>query len=66
MSSMNSIFIYSFSFLLHGGINRAIALFIGGFAFAGLFAPVLQAFTVLLVMWYVCHWLYQRKIFFRL
>jgi hypothetical protein len=58
MSSMNSIFIYSFSFLLHDGINRAVALFTGGFTFAGLFAPVLQAFTVLLVMWYVCHWLF--------
>jgi len=63
---MNSIFIYSFSFLLRGGINRAVALFTGGFAFAGLYAPVLQSTTVLLVMWYVCYWLYQRKIFFRL
>lgn len=63
---MNSIFIYSFSFLLRGGIDRGVALFTGGFASAGLFAPVLQAITVLLVMWYVCYWLYQRKIFFRL
>jgi heparan-alpha-glucosaminide N-acetyltransferase len=63
---MNPIFIYPFSFLPHGGINRAVAPFTGGFTFEGLFAPVLQAFTVLLVMWYVCYWLYQRRIFFRL
>jgi len=63
---MNSIFIYSFSFLLRGGINRAVALFTSSFTFAGILAPVLQSTAVMLVMWYVCYWLYHRKIFFRL
>jgi hypothetical protein len=27
---------------------------------------VAQACTVLLVMWYLCYWLYQRKIYFKL
>ena len=28
-------------------------------------APVMQASTVLLLMWYMCYWLYKRKIFFK-
>jgi heparan-alpha-glucosaminide N-acetyltransferase len=28
--------------------------------------PVAQATTVVLVMWYLCYWLYQKKIFFKL
>lgn len=63
---MNSIFIYSVSMVLYGWLDRAIAVFTLRFAVAGILSPVLQATAVLLVMWYLCYWLYQRKIFLRI
>ena len=62
----NCIFLYSFSFLLGGWIRRSLAVFTGSFQFLGDFGPMAQAWAALLVLWYVCYWLYQRKIFFRL
>ena len=62
---MNSIFVYSVSMVLYGWLDRAIAVFTGRFALAGVFSPVLQATAVLLAMWYLCYWLYRRKIFLR-
>jgi hypothetical protein len=43
-----------------------VGIFTFRFEWLGIFAPVGQACTVLLVMWYLCYWLYQRKIFFKL
>jgi predicted acyltransferase len=63
---MNSIFIYSIGQVLRGGIDHAVAVFTGCYTFIGTLAPVAQSCTVLLVMWYMCYWLYQRKIFFKL
>jgi predicted acyltransferase len=63
---MNSIFIYSLSGLLHRWLDQAVAVFTFRFTFLGTLAPVAQATTVLLVMWYCCYWLYRRKIFFKL
>jgi len=63
---MNSIFIYSIGQVLKGWIDRAVAVFTFRYTFIGDLAPVAQATTVLLVMWYLCYWLYQRKIFFKL
>jgi heparan-alpha-glucosaminide N-acetyltransferase len=63
---MNSIFVYSVSMVLYGWLDRAVGVFSGRFTSAGIFSPVLQATTVLLVMWYLCYWLYKRKIFLRL
>lgn len=63
---MNSIFIYSVSMVLYGWTNKAVGVFTGGFPFAGAFAPVVQAAAVFLVLWYLCYWLYKRKIFFRI
>jgi predicted acyltransferase len=63
---MNCIFIYSFKFVLGGWIRNALGVFTGKFAFAGMFAPVAQACATLLVLWYLCYWLYRRKIFFKL
>jgi predicted acyltransferase len=62
----NSIFIYSVHQVLQGWLNRAVGVFTLQFTWLGDFAPVAQACTVLLVMWYLCYWLYQRKIFFKL
>lgn len=62
----NSIFLYSLHMVLYGWLNRAVGVFTRGFAWLGDFAPVAQSCAVLLVMWYVCYWLYHRKIFFKL
>ncbi len=63
---MNSIFIYSINQVLEGWIDRTLAVFTGKFAFLGTAGPIAQACAVLLAMWYLCYWLYRRKIFFKL
>jgi predicted acyltransferase len=62
----NSIFVYSIDNILREWLNRAVGVFTLNFQWLGDFAPVAQTCTVLLVMWYLCYWLYQRKIFFKL
>src|SRR5258708_10941154 len=62
----NSIFIYSVHQVLHRCLDRPAGVFTLNFTWLGDFAPVAQACAVLLVMWYLCYWLYQRKIFFKL
>jgi len=63
---MNSIFIYSISMVLSGWIRRAVGVFTGNFEFLGDLAPVALYTSGVLVMWYLCYWLYRRKIFFKL
>jgi heparan-alpha-glucosaminide N-acetyltransferase len=62
----NSIFIYSVHMVLQGWLRHAVDVFTFKFAWLGDFAPVAQSCTVLLVLWYLCYWLYQRKIFLKL
>jgi len=62
---MNSIFIYSAGFLVRGSIDHMVRSFTGGYQFIGALAPVAQSCTVLLVLWYLCYWLYERKIFIK-
>jgi heparan-alpha-glucosaminide N-acetyltransferase len=62
----NSIFIYSVDMILHGWLNKSVAAFTQDYRWLGEFAPVAQSCTVLLVMWYLCYWLYRREIFFKL
>ena len=62
----NCIFIYSFKFVLGGWIRDSLAVFTGNFTFIGTLAPVAQACTTLLALWYLCYWLYKRKIFIKL
>jgi len=63
---MNSIFIYFVSEVLFEWLDRAVGVFTLHYNFIGKLAPVAQATTVLLVMWYACYWLYKRAIFFKL
>lgn len=63
---MNSIFIYSVHQVLHGWIDKSLAVFTARFSFIGTLAPVAQACAVLLVLWSLCYWLYRREIFFKL
>ncbi len=62
----NSIFIYSVDSVLRRGLNQAVGVFTLRFEWLGDFGPVAQSCTVLLVMWYLCYWLYKRKIFLKL
>lgn len=68
---MNSIFIYLF-FETVGAqwLNQVIGIFVKGFS-GWLTAPlelqnILSAFTVLVVEWGLCYWLWKKKIFFKL
>jgi predicted acyltransferase len=62
----NCIFVYSIGQVLHGWLDRAVGVFTFRFTWLGDFAPVAQSCAVLLVIWYLCYWLYQRKILFKL
>ncbi|MBK5293681.1 MAG: DUF5009 domain-containing protein [Acidobacteriia bacterium] len=63
---MNSIFIYSFSQVLHGWLNRGLGVFTRNFALLGEAGAIPQNLLVMIAMWYLCYWLYQRKIFFKI
>ena len=63
---MNSIFVYSFSQVLRGWLDRGLAVFTGNFRFLGASGAIPQNLLVLGAMWYLCYWLYKRKIFFRI
>lgn len=63
---MNYIFIYCVYIVLTEGINNVVGTFTRGFVFIGAFAPVAQAFCIFLVMWYLCYWLCQHRIFIKI
>jgi predicted acyltransferase len=60
---MNSLFVYCLSDLLRGRIDSAIAVFSGSYKSLGIFAPVAQSCSVLLVIWLIAYWMYRRGIF---
>jgi predicted acyltransferase len=62
----NSILIYCLYIMLHDWLDRAVAVFTGGFAILGPLAPVAQALAVLAVLWYVNYRLYQRRVFIKI
>jgi predicted acyltransferase len=63
----NSIFVYSLGQVGIGDwLNRGLASFTGNFPFLGIQGAIPQQALVLLCLWYVCYWLYQRKIFFKI
>jgi heparan-alpha-glucosaminide N-acetyltransferase len=63
---MNSIFIYSFSQVLRGWLDRGLTVFTGKFWYLGDLGAIPQNLAVLAVMWYLCYWLYKHKIFIRI
>src|SRR5581483_9135640 len=63
---MNSIFIYSFSQVLRGWLNHGIGVFTRNFSFLGPLGEIPQNLLVMAAMWYMCYWLYQRKIFLKI
>ncbi len=62
----NSIFVYSVHMVLHGWLDRALGVFTFNFQFIGDLAPIAQACAVLLALWYLNYWLYERRIFLKL
>jgi heparan-alpha-glucosaminide N-acetyltransferase len=62
----NSIFIYCVYIVFAEILNDIVGTFTRGYPFLGILAPVAQMFSVFLVMWYLCYWLYQRGIFFKI
>jgi len=63
---MNSIFIYSFSQVLRGWLNRGLGVFTGNFWYFGDLGAIPQNIAVLAVMWWMCYWLYRRGIFLKI
>ena len=68
---MNALFIYLFFETIGAQwLNGVVAIFITGFLdFTGLSksgSTVISAMVTLAAEWYLCFWLYQRKIFFKL
>ncbi|MBO9153351.1 acyltransferase family protein [Chitinophaga sp. GCM10012297] len=68
---MNSIFIYIFFETVGMGyLNGVVGIFVkGGLEMLGTpetWQAVVSAFCVWVLEWYLCYWLYQRKIFFKL
>jgi len=63
---MNCIFIYSFTQVLYGWLSRGLANFDRKFSFLGDYGAIPHNLLALAVMWYMCYWLYQRKIFFKI
>lgn len=62
----NCIFIYAFAQVLRGWLFRGVGNFTGQFWFLGPWGAVPQNILVAAAMWYLCYFLYQRKIFFKL
>jgi predicted acyltransferase len=63
---MNSIFIYSFSQVLRGWLDRGVGVFTGRFWYLGDLGAIPQNIVVLAIMWYMCYWLYKHKIHIRI
>ncbi len=62
---MNCVFAYAIQELLGTWLNGAIAALSGNLTWFGTFAPVAQSCARLAVIWYLCFWLYRRKIFLK-
>ncbi len=63
---MNSMFIYCLDILLWRWTRDAVTVFTGGYEFLGKLGPVALATSAFLVMWYLCYWLYKRRIFVKI
>jgi heparan-alpha-glucosaminide N-acetyltransferase len=62
----NCIFIYAFSQVLRGWLSRGLGNFTGQFWFLGPYGAIPHNLLVTAAMWYLCYWLYERKIFFKI
>jgi heparan-alpha-glucosaminide N-acetyltransferase len=64
---MNSIFVYSLGQIgISGWLNRGLASFTGNFTIIGDLGRIPQSILVLAGLWYLCYWLYQRRILIKI
>jgi predicted acyltransferase len=68
---MNSIFIYLFAGLLgHQWLSNLVHIFNYGFlgplGFSEQFLALINAIFTLAIMWYLCYFLYKKKVFFKI
>jgi predicted acyltransferase len=64
---MNSIFVYSLGQIgIKGWLNRGLTGFTQNFDWLGPAGSIPQHMLVLFGLWYLCYWLYQRKIFIKI
>ena len=65
----NSIAIYVMSWTMEHFVSESLATHVGSVPFFLLgppFEPVLRGIAVLLVFWWILHWMYRRKIFIKI
>jgi predicted acyltransferase len=65
----NSIAIYVMSWTMEHFVSESLATHLGRAPFLLLgspFEPVLRGIGVLLVFWWILHWMYRRKIFIKI
>ena len=62
----NCIFIYSFSQVLRGWLSRGVGNFTQQFGFLGPYGAIPHNLVVLSIMFYLCYWLYKRRIVFKI
>jgi len=63
---MNSIAMYVMSQLMKPWIGKSLKTHISPHLFDGPWGPMVQASSVLFVMWLICLWMYRQKIFVRI
>jgi predicted acyltransferase len=65
----NSIAIYVMSWTMEHFVRESLEIHLGSAPFLVLgapFEPVLQGVGVLLVFWWILHWMYKKKIFIKI
>jgi predicted acyltransferase len=62
----NSIFIYCVYIVFTEMLHSIVGTFTRNYVFLGRLGLIAQCFTVFLIMWYLCYWLYQHKVFFKI
>lgn len=64
---MNSLFVYSLGQIgIKGWLDRGLRAFTGNFSFLGDLGAIPQHLLVLAGLWYLCYWLYKRKIYIKI
>jgi predicted acyltransferase len=63
---VNSIAMYFMSQLMKPWIRETLATHLGKGPFSGTYGPIWQYTATLAVLWLLCFWLYNRRIFIRI
>jgi predicted acyltransferase len=63
---MNSIAMYLMGQLLKPWIRDTLQRHLGSNIFYGTYGPIVQSISILLVLWFICFWMYRKKIFIRI